>query len=426
MKITNHKDQELSSSYKITADLKELTDSKNLVLKHHQKEAKIAGFRPGKAPLNIVEKNIDQNALSSSVLQDVVDLLYTKSIEELKIKPVSNPEIKVEKFVPFSTLEFTITVDKLGKITLPDMKNFKSENKAVKITAKDVDDALEDLRMRASDFKESDKAAKLTDRVTIDFEGIDPKDKKVITGTTGEDYPLILGSKSFIPGFEEELVGLKPKDKKSFDIVFPKDYGAEQFRNRKVTFNVTVKKIEGSILPKLDDELASKMGPFKTLVELKEAIKKELENELNANNLRRLEDEILNFLGKKTKVNLPEKLVNEEVEIVVSKAKREALNQGQTWEEYLKASKLDEAKFNAEAKITAADRVRSGIAIGEIAARDDVQVTREEFDQAMDYLKNQYKDPAMLEELTKSENRRDLMMRLLTDKVLKHLAYQVN
>lgn len=426
MNITNHKDQESKSVFTIIADLKDLESSKTRILSDYQKTAKISGFRPGKAPLDLVEKSIDQNQLSSSVLRDVVDLLYGKSVEELKIRPVSNPDINILKFVPFSALEFTVEIEKLGTVTLPDIKKMKLDKTKTEVTEKEIIEALEDLRLRSADFSETETKAKLNDRVTINFNGVDPKTKKSIEGTDGNDYPLILGSHSFIPGFEEELIGLKKGDKKSFNITFPADYSVDSFKNRKVLFNIEVNKVENSRLPALDDKLAIKFGPFKNLDELKGAIKNEMERELNLNNQRKLEDEILNYLGENTKVNLSEKLIDEEIAIVESKAKKEALSQGLTWDEYLKTIKMDQKAFSDQAKKTAITRVKSGIAIGEFAQKDSITITNDEFKQAIDYLEKQYSDESMREELHKTENQRDLMMRLLTDKVLKHLASQIN
>ena len=426
MKISNHKDEESKSTLTIVADQEELDLAKNKILENFQKSAKIQGFRPGKAPLNMVEKNIDQNQLQNDVLREVVEILYGKSLDELKIKPISSPEINIVKFVPFSTLEFTVMVEKLGNVTLPNIKSLKVVKPKIEVSNKEINEAVEDLRLRAADFNETDKATKLTDRVTINFDGIDPKTKKSIEGTNGTDYPLILGSRSFIPGFEEELIGLKTGDKKSFDIVFPEDYSVDSFKKRKVVFNVVILKVEESNVPALDDKLAIKFGPFKNLDELRSAIKAEMEKELKINNQRKLEDEILNFLGEKTKVELSDKLVDEEVDLVESKAKKEALSQDLTWEEYLKALNMDKKSFAAQARETAIKRVRSGIAIGEIAQRDNIQITNDEFQQSIQYLEEQYKDDAMHEELHRPENQRDLMIRLLTDKVLKHLSTQVN
>ncbi len=426
MKISNHKDEESKSTLTIVADQEELDLAKNMILENFQKSAKIQGFRPGKAPLNMVEKNIDPNQLQDNVLRDIVELLYGKSLEQLNIKPVSNPDINIVKFVPFSTLEFTVEVEKLGKVTLPDIKDMKVDKPKIEVSSKEIEEALQDLRLRAADFSETKKIAKLTDRVTINFDGIDPKTKKSIEGTNGTDYPLILGSRSFIPGFEEELVGLKTGDKKSFKIVFPEDYSVDSFKNRKVIFNIDVTKVEESNVPELDDKLALNFGPFKNLDELRSAIKIEMEKELTINNQRKLEDEILNFLGDKTKISLSEKLVDEELSLVESKAKQEALSQGLTWEEYLKALKMDQKSFIKQAKDTAEKRVRSGIAIGEIAQRDNIIISNEEFKQSILHLEEQYKDDAMKEEIRKPENQRDLMIRLLTDKVLKHLSAQVN
>src|SRR5690606_11408890 len=217
----------------------------------------------------------DPNALQSEVIEHTINNLYSSAVREEKLRPVANPQIAIKKFVPFTELEFEAEIDTVGEIKLADYKKIKLAPKAVKVEAKDIDEVIKSLQARAATRTPVERAAKLGDEVVIDFAGKDAKGEPV-AGADAKEYPLILGSKSFIPGFEEEIVGLKPGEDKEFEITFPKDYVAKALQGKKVTFAVTVKSINEMTEPKLDDNFAAAVGPFKELKELKEDIKKQL------------------------------------------------------------------------------------------------------------------------------------------------------
>jgi trigger factor len=249
----------------ITADQAELDTIKQHVLKNLAKNVKVQGFRAGKAPAHLVEKNTDPAVLQSEFLDHAINDLYVGLVEQQNLRPVAQPQINVTKFVPFTTLEFSAEVEVVGKIVLADYKKIKLTKAAVSVAAKDIDEVLANLQTRAAVKEPVKRAAKNGDEVVIDFTGTDAKTKEPIDGADGSDYPLLLGSNSFIPGFEEELIGLKADAKKSFDITFPKDYGAAELQNRKVTFAVTVKQVQELVKAKLDDAFAATVGPFKTV-----------------------------------------------------------------------------------------------------------------------------------------------------------------
>ncbi len=263
----------------VAADQQQLQDTKAHVLKDLAKDVNMAGFRKGHAPQALVEKNVDQSVLQSQFLDHAINDLYVAALTQEKLRPVAQPEVSVKKFVPFDALEFTAVVEMIGTIKLPDYKKIKLTKTVETTTEKDVTTVLNDLRTRGSEKKEVKRAAKEGDEVTLDFTGVDAKTKKAIDGAAGTDYPLVLGSGSFIPGFEPEIIGLKAGTEKTFDIVFPKDYGSKDLQSKKVTFTISVKAIKEVALPKLDDAFAAKTGPFKTVAELKADIKKQLQIE---------------------------------------------------------------------------------------------------------------------------------------------------
>ena len=243
------------------------------VLEHLNTEhVKVPGFRPGKAPLNLIEKNANPSEIQSEFLDSAMNQLYVRAVEAEKLRPVDQPTVTIQKFVPFATLEFTAEVEVIGALELADYRHIKITKQALSVTAKDIDAVVASLQQRAAEKKEVERPAKIGDEVEIDFKGTDPKTDKPIQGADGKAYPLVLGSNTFIPGFEPRLLALRSK--KSFPITFPKDYSVSALRSKKVNFAITVTAVRELTIPKLDDAFVARISPFKTIAELREDIKK--------------------------------------------------------------------------------------------------------------------------------------------------------
>jgi trigger factor len=360
--------------------------------------------------------------LQTDFLDAMVNQMYVQAITEHKLRPVNRPDVSITKFVPFTTLEVVAEVEVIGKITLPDYKKIKLAKPVVKVEAKDVDEVLQNLAARGAERKDVDRAAKDGDEVTIDFTGVDAKTKEPIAGADGKDYPLVLGSNSFIPGFEEELIGLKAGDEKTFDIVFPKDYGTQTLQNRKVTFSVTLKKITELVKLKLDDAFAATVGPFKTLTELKADIKKQVQADRQQQAQRDYESELLGQIAEKTKADIPGILIEEEIDRAEADEKQNLMYRGQTWEEHLKEEGVTAEQHRDKQRPAAQARVTAGLVLGEVADLEGIEVSEEEVDLRMKLLSGQYTDAAMQAELSKPEARRDITSRMLTEKTIAKLT----
>lgn len=399
-----------------------MDETKHHVLQDLAKKVKVAGFREGKAPLSMIEKSVDSTLLQTEFLEHAVNRLYGEAVAQDRLRPIDQPQVSVTKFVPFTELEITAEVEVVGDIKLPDYKKIKLAKPAVKVTAKDVDEVIEGLQVRLAEKKEVKRAAKAGDEVVIDFKGTDAKTKEAIANADGTDYPLILGSDSFIPGFEDEVVGLKAGDEKDFTITFPKDYGVAALQSRKVTFAVTAKVVNELVKPKADDAMAAKVGPFKTVSELKEDIKKQVTAERSAEIDRAYESDLLEAIAKKTKAAIPQALIDEEVERQISQVKQNLMYRGQTWQEFLESEGKTEDEYKAEAKPVAELRVTAGLALSEIAEAENILVTTEDIDIRLQLLKGQYQDATMQTELDKPETRRELGQRILSEKTIAKLT----
>lgn len=405
----------------IKASPAELEEYKKLVLGKFASNTKIQGFREGKAPLSMVEKNIDQTKFQAEFLEEAMSGLYNESTRRGNFRPVSQPEVAIKKFVPYSDLEFEITVEVLGKIKLADYKKIKLSKPKVEATAKEVDDVMNSLQLRMAEKKEASRPAKDSDEVVIDFKGVDAKDQP-INGADGKDYPLVIGSKAFIPGFEENLVGLKPGGEKTFELAFPKDYGVKTLAGKKVKFTVNVKKINEVIKPKLDDNFATKAGPFKTLKDLKEDVKRQLTLERQNEANRNYSNELVEKLTDKSEISVPDSMVEHQIEHNLSELKRNLTYRGQTFTEFLEAEGTTEEKYRKDVLWPQAERqVKGSLVLAEISEKEGVIVTPEELEEKIQALKTQYKDQQMQEELNKPEARKDIASRMITEKTLQKL-----
>ena len=421
MQVQKKKLSETKVELHIVADDAQLSEVKQLVLRHLARQVKTPGFRQGKAPLSIVEKQLDPATLQTEFLDEAVNRLYVAALQDEKVRPVAQPEVSLKKFVPYTTLELDVTVEAVGDVTLPDYTKIKVAQKAVKITAKDIDEVVEALQARIAERKEVKREAKAGDEVVVDFAGVDAKTNEPISGADGKGYPLVLGSNTFIPGFEDNLVGMKAGEEKSFTITFPKDYGVQALQNRKVTFTVTATKVHEVVKPKVDDDFAAKVGPVKTVAELKDDIKKQLEYERQAQADRDYESEILEKITEQAEVAIPKVLVDEEIARVELDEKQNLMYRGQTWEEHLKEEGVNETEHFEQKRPGAEKNVKAGLVLTEIANAEGITVTPEELEVRMQVLKSQYQDKQMQAELNKPESRREISNRMLTEKTLEKL-----
>lgn len=405
----------------ISADQYDLTPIKDHTLTHFADKVNVPGFRAGTAPAALIEKYVNHNALAEEFTNHALNELYGKAIDQEKLRPASKPEVQLKKFVPYTELEFEATLEIIGLIKLGDYKKIKVAKLPVEVTAKEVDDVVKSLQQRAAERKEVDRAAKTGDELIIDFSGKD-KDGKPIPNTEGKDIDVILGSAKFVPGFEDNLVGLKAGDKKQFEITFPKDYGVKAMQSKPVTFSVEVKKVSEVIEPKVDDAFAAKIRPFKTLAELKADIKKQLLAEKQQQADRAYENELVNKLIDKSDVTVPIAMVDEQIEQAEKNEKQSLLARGQTWGEHLAEEGMTEEQHRERQRPETERRVKGGLILSEVAEKEGIEITQSELETRINLLKNQYQDEKMRSELDNPDNQRQITAQLMTEKTVVKLV----
>jgi trigger factor len=422
MQVTKKNLSDTKVQLTLQADAEQLTNVKNEALEHLSKEVKVAGFRQGKVPKAMIEKNVNPAALQTEFLDHAMNLLYVTALQQENLRPVSQPEVKVQKFVPYESLEIEVVVEVVGEVKLPDYKKIKLAKKESKITAKEVTEVIDQIKKREAEKKDVDRAAKDGDQVVIDFKGADAKTKEVINGADGKDYPLLLGSNTFIPGFETNLIGMKPGEEKTFTLTFPKDYGVKTLQSRKVDFTVTIKNVQEIAEPKIDDEFAAKVGPFKNVEEMKADIKKQLQSEKDYQSDREFTDELLTKITEGSKAAIPDSLIDEQLERLLGDHKQNAMYRGTTWKEFLEGEGKTEEEYKKTLRPDAELRVKAGLVLGEIAEKEGIEVTPEELEVRMQILKSQYPDEKMQAELDKPEARREIASRMVSEKTVDKLV----
>lgn len=404
----------------VVASEKDLQPLKDGVLKSFQQRIKLPGFRKGKVPIALVEKNVDQNQLQTAFLEEAVNQMYIAAITEKKLRPVNNPEISIKKFVPFTELSFEADVQIIGEIVLPEYKKLKKTKPAVTVTAADVDKVISQLQERSAQKNDVDRPAADGDNVWIDFAGVDKKGEPV-QGAEGKNTPLLLGSDSFIPGFETNLIGLSAGEEKVFTLDFPKDYGVKALAGRPVTFTVTVVKVQEVVKAATDDAFAATVGPFESIEALKNDIKAQIQAEREQEAAQTYENEVIRELAKRTKVSVPKVLVDEQIDRIEEGEKQNLIYRGQTWQEHLDEEGVTPEQHREQKRPEAEERVRASLALSAIAEKEKIQVTNEELTERLTMFKERYTDPQAQADLAKTEVQRDIASRMLTEKTIVRL-----
>lgn len=405
-----------TKTFTVTLDENDMKEVVKHTYDHLREKVKAAGFRPGKAPDHIVERELGVQAVQAEVIDAALGATYPKVLVENEINPVGSPQVEVNKFVPYTELEYVLTVEILAPVKLADYKKLKAKKPEVTVEAKEVDAALEDLRNRLSSHEPVNRPAKLQDETVIDFEGT--QDGKAVPGAKGSDHHLVLGSGSFIPGFEDELIGLKPGESKTFDITFPQEYHEPSLAGAVVTFKVDVKEIHQIILPELNDSLAVEVSGLKTVKELRADIESRLKAEKEAEVMRDYENMLVEEIVKGSKYKLPETLVERQLEAMRAEFGQQLAQSGLDIDKWLGLTGKNLEEFDKELRPKAEDRVAAGIVLSEISKIENVNVTEQDIEEELTRLRINYPDPAMQAELEKPELREEIFNHLMASRTL--------
>ncbi len=383
MQVTETLNEGLKRGYNIVVTAAELDNKVNEKLTEAQPEVEMKGFRKGKVPMALLKKQFGQRLLGEA-MQETIDGAMNKHFEDSGERPALQPEVKMtnEDWKEGDDVEVAMSYEALPEIPEVDLKSVELEKLVVKADDAAVEEALNNLAETAQNFKARRKGSKAKDGDQIVFDFVGKVDGEEFEGGSAEDYPLVLGSNSFIPGFEEQLVGVKAEEEKYVNVTFPEEYGAEHLAGKDAVFTCTIKEVKEPVAAEVDDELAKKFGAD-DLAALKEQIGERLEAEYAGASRAVMKRALLDVLDEKVSFDLPPSLVEAEAKQIAH----------QLWHEEnpeVEGHDHDPIEPTDEHNKLAERRVRLGLLLAELGQKAEVEVTDAEMTQAIMNQARQY------------------------------------
>ena len=381
---------------------------------------KVPGFRPGHVPMDVLKQHVNQEGIENHMLDIALPETYTEAVTKEKLQVVSRPKVDIKSKNP---LIYEATVAVYPDVAISGYEKISIKKEEPKVEDKDVEEVLDGILKRNTTYKEVDRAAQKEDRVEIDFQGFDDGGAP-LDNTTSKNHPLVIGENSLIPGFEDELIGLKKGEEKKFKVTFPKDYHHKPFQHKKVEFNVKVNMIEEGSKPEWDAELIKKVtGKEQTMDEVKKIISQNLaEDKQQAEKVRR-ENAFLDKIIDLTKLDVPEILIEEEIDMMVEEFKSELEKQvGVTLEQYLEQNKKELKELRDDRRKEAEKRLTLRFGLQKLFELEKIAVSKEELDKEMEHIIDLY--PAGEQQKVRKEYKEgSYLMRRLENKMKMDLLF---
>jgi trigger factor len=408
----------------ITLGKEELDVAEQVALTKLAREVKVPGFRKGKVPPSVAAKHIDPNMLAQQTADDALSKAVAEAYLSEGIQALDRPEVELKKFIPGQEMEFTAESEILPAVKLGDYKNLSVKPKKVSVTEKDVTEVLERMRDGMSEKVEVDREAHDGDEVVIDFVG--KKGDVPFDGGTANGYELKLGSNSFIPGFEEGIVGKKPGSTFDLTLEFPKEYHVADLAGSEVTFTTTLQKVNKLEKPELNDEFAKKAdNTIQSLDDLKKDIKAEITKQKEREAADKLKDELVEKLIEASEIPVPQTLASDQARSIEQDMTQNVMYQGLTIEQYIanKGFANRDEWVEKEVNPAAEKRVKAGLALAELSKIEKIESTADELAEHINLYKQQYANNAeMVQRFDEPEAQRDIANRLLTEKTVERLV----
>ena len=376
----------------IKVEGKEWKEALDKAFKETNKKAKIDGFRPGHAPKEVFIKKYGEQALYMDAAEAVVDGAYEKMLKENEKDLedlVARPDVQVKE-INGESVTFNFVLTMRPEVKLGDYKKINVKREKAKVTAEEIEDTIENIRHRYAEDVLKDGEIKDGDVAVIDFEGF--VDGVAFEGGKGENYSLKIGSGTFIPGFEEQLIGLKSGDEKDVEVTFPEDYHAEDLKGKKATFKVKVHEVKEVKVPELDKDFFEDLGMEG--VDTKEKLEAKISESILTNKESELEnkyiDELLEAAAKDTEVDIPEVMIDDELERMIREYDSHLRSQGITLEQFYKFTNSDEEALKSQMRPEAARRVKHRLMLEEIAKQEKIEISDEEANKEAERLAENY------------------------------------
>lgn len=387
----------------------------------------ISGFRKGKIPEAVLEQHVGEDAIRTCLIDEALPRCYAEAVMSQKLAVVCRPKIKV---ITKSPLNFEAIVAILPEVKLSDLSKIKIVPEAVIVTEQDIDEIVYDLRKRQAVYKIVERPAQKGDRIEIHFKGFDEEGKE-IPGTASRHHPVMIGDKMMVPGFEDQLIGLSKGQKKEFEVMFPADYHKKDFQNRKVKFEVEVENVEECLLPEIDEVFVEQIiKQKKSVSEFREHLKEDLKKYRKSAEKKRRESIFLETIVNAAIVDVPDQLIEEEIDYILDDLKVELHEKGMKWslfQEYLHKEGID---IRQKRRSEAESRVKARLVLNKAIEEAEIEVTENDIENEVAKLR-EGRLPTDLEAIKKryepeSEGWTRLKNRLRMDKLFaKYLGAEV-
>ena len=406
----------------IQLDKNDLLPYKEKALQELGKNLTIKGFRPGKAPLDIVEKNLSPLEIGEKTIFLALQKIYPQIIQDNQIEAIGSPEIHLTKLIPLQEAEIKIKTAVIPQFELPDIPALIKDipHSKVDVQEQEITDALEWLRKSKAQYQPAHKnSAEPSNIVTIDYilQDKTTKDKKKkVTG-----YSFVLGKGSFPPALEKQIIGMKVQETKTFSETLPDDWPDKEWKGKKIQAQVTLREIKELHLPKLDDKFAQSVGKFANLEELKKSIAEGLRREKEQKAKERWRIQALEKIAQHINLEIPQILIEAELEKMIAELKDRIQELQLTWEEYLKQIKKTEEEIKQNFLQTAEKRVKNSLILRKIATEKKIEVSPEEIEQKANEILTHIFDPSIKEKINPEDLRNFSASVLRNEKVFQFL-----
>ena len=370
------------------------------VFKKSAKYFNIPGFRKGKAPFKIVERYYGDSIFYEDAFNELAPVVYDEEIKENKIEVASRPQVDVVQMEKGKDLIFTAIVATKPEVKLGKYKEIPLKKIEYKVTDEDIDHEINHMAEHNSRMVTvEDREVKDKDIVTIDFEGF--TDGKPFEGGKAENHELTIGSKTFIPGFEDQIIGMKIGEEKDIKVTFPEDYFSKDLAGKEATFHVVLHGIKEKQLPTIDDEFAKDVSEFDTLKELKDSIKEKMEKENEERAKHETEDAAIEEVCKNTNIDIPEGMVELEIDNIMQNLDQRLSYQGLNLEQYLKMMGKSEEDFRKDYKEQAEKNVKTRLVLEQIVKDEKIKEDEKYIKEKLEEMAKQYN--RKVEDLEKNE-----------------------
>ena len=400
----------------IEASAEELEKAIEKAYQKQKKNISVPGFRKGKVPRMMVEKMYGKEVFYEDAANEIIPVAYEKAYDECGEDIVSTPQIEVTQIEAGKPFIFTALVALKPEVTLGAYKGIEVDKVDVTVSDEEVDAEIEKERDRnARSISVTDRAVQDKDQTVIDFEGF--VDGVAFEGGKGENYPLTIGSGTFIPGFEEQLIGKNIGEETDVNITFPEDYQAEDLAGKPALFKVTVKEIKEKQLPELDDEFAAEVSEFDTLAEYKEDVKKNLLEKREKDVKNAKEDAVVDAIIENASMDIPNAMIETQQRQMIQEFAQNIQAQGLSIDQYFQFTGLTAEKMMEQVKPQAEKRIKSRLVLEAVAKAENIVASDEDFDNEVAKMAEMYKmESDKIKESIGEEGKKQLMEDLAVSK----------